>query len=257
MAVTAVTGLDVVKGALFELGVLAAGEEPEGSVADFVLSKGNRLIDNWNAKRQAIFAVDFLTFTLVAGVQPLTIGPAASSPNFTVTQRPVSIDAANVIITGNVRIPLTVHDDPQWWMSVQTPSVQASLSSDLYYNPGWPLGQIYLYCLQSYPYTLELLVRQVLDELAFATNLEMPQGYWDALILTLAEDCATGLKVQPKPLMLKKAADARNTIFSNNIVVPTIQTAQAGMVARRAGSRRSNWNWYNGSVSGRFGGGTQ
>lgn len=253
MAVTPVTGLDVVKGALLELGVLAAGEEPEGSVADFVLAKGNRLIDNWNAKQQAIFAVDFLTFTLVAGTQPLTIGPAASTPTFTVTQRPVSIDAANVIITNNIRVPLTVHTDPQWWMSVQAPAVQASLSSDLYYNPGWPLGQIYLWCLQSYPYTLELLVRQVLAELAFATNLAMPQGYWDALILTLAEDCATPLKVQPKPLMLKKAAEARAQIFANNTVVPTIQTAQPGMVARGRG-RRSNWNWLSGSVNGRFGG---
>lgn len=256
MATTAVTGLDIVNGALLELGVLAAGETAEGSVADFVLSKGNRLIDNWNAKRQAIFAVDFPTFTLVAGTQPLTIGPTASSPDFVVTQRPVSIDAANIIITDDIRIPLNVHTDPQWWMSVQAPTVQASLSSDLYYNPGWPLGQIYLYCLQSYPYTLELLVRQVLDELAYATNIEMPQGYWDALILTLAEDCATPLKVQPKPLMLKKAADARAQIFANNTIVPNIQTAQPGMVARGRG-RRSNWNWLNGSVSGRFGGGGQ
>lgn len=253
MATTAVTGLDLVKGALFELGVLAAGEDPEGSVADFVLSKGNRLIDNWNAKQQAIFAVDFLTFTLVASTQPLTIGPAASAPNFTVLQRPVSIDAANVIITNNIRVPLTVHTDPQWWMSVQTPSVSSSLSSDLYYNPGWPLGEIYLWCLQSYPYTLEILVRQVLAELVYATNIEMPQGYWDALILTLAEDCAAPLQVAPNPLLMKKAAAARAQIFSNNTVVPNIQTAQPGMVARGRG-RRSNWNWLNGSVSGRFGG---
>ena len=250
MPVTTVTGLDVVKGALLELGVLAAGEEPEGTVADFVLSKGNRLIDNWNAKQQAIFAVDFLTFTLVAGTQPLTIGPSGAT--FTVTQRPVSIDAANVIITNDVRVPLTVHTDPQWWMSVQTPEVQASLSSDLYYNPEWPNGEIFLWCVQSYPYTLELLVRKVLAELAYATNLALPQGYWDALILTLAEDIATPLKVQPKPLMLKKAAEARAQIFANNTVVPNIMTAQPGMVSR--GGRRSNWNWLNGSVNGRFGG---
>lgn len=251
MAVTTVTGLDVVKGALFELGVLAAGEEPEGSVADFVLSKGNRLIDNWNAKRQAIFAVDFLTFTLVANTQPLTIGPTGA--NFTVTQRPVSIDAANVIITNDIRVPLTVHTDPQWWMSVTTPETTTDLSTDLFYNPGWPNGSIYLWCKQAYPYTLELLVRQVLAELAFATNLVMPQGYWDALILTLAEDCATPFKVQPKPLMLKKAAEARAQLYANNTVVPQIQTAQPGMVARGRG-RRSNWLWQNGTVSGRFGG---
>lgn len=254
MAVTTVSGLDVVKGALFELGVLAAGEEPEGSIADFVLSKGNRLIDNWNAKREAIFAVDFATFLLVANTQPLTIGP--SSANFSVTQRPVSIDAANVIITDDIRVPLTVHTDPQWWMSVQAPEVAASLSSDLYYNPAWPNGEIYLWCKQSYPYTLELLIRKLLAELAYATNLVLPQGYWDALILTLAEDCAGPLKVKPPMLLGKKAAAARATIFANNTVVPSIQTAQPGMVARGRG-RRSNWNWLNGSVNGRFGGGIQ
>lgn len=255
MPVTTVSGLDVVKGALFELGVLAAGEEPEGSVADFVLSKGNRLIDNWNAERQAIFAVDFLTFPIVPNTQPLTIGPTG---DFAVTQRPVSIDAANILLANStpvVRIPLDVHDDPQWWMSVQVPGITADLSQDLYYNPTWPNGSIYLWFKNSSSYDLELLCRQVLAELAFATNISMPQGYWDALILTLAEDCATPLEVTPKPLMVKKAAQARARIFANNTVVPTIQTVQAGMVARRSGSKRSNWNWYDGSVSGRFGGG--
>lgn len=255
MPVTTVSGLDVVKGALFELGVLAAGEEPEGTIADFVLAKGNRLIDNWNATRQAIFAVDFLTFVLPTLTQPLTIGP--SGANFSATQRPVSIDAANIILTDvtpNVRVPLTVHTDPAWWMGVQVPGISGSLSSDLYYNPTWPNGEIYLWIKQSTAYTLELLCRELLAELAFATNLVMPQGYWDALILTLAEDCATPLKVQPKPLMLKKAAEARARIFATNTVVPSIQTAQPGMVARGRG-RRSNWHYRSGSVNGRFGGG--
>jgi hypothetical protein len=124
MATTDYTGLDLVKSALLEIGVLEAGEEPEGSVADFVLQKGNRLIDRWNAKREAIYTSEFLTFTLIANTQPLTIGP--SSADFTVDQRPVSIEAANVILTTvspAVRVPLTVHDDPQWWMSVSVPGV--------------------------------------------------------------------------------------------------------------------------------------
>src|SRR5688572_3714886 len=119
MAETAVTGMDLVVAAMQELGILQSGETPSGDDADFVLSKGNRLIDNWNAKQENIYTSEFLTFPLVANVQPLTIGPAASAPNFVVTQRPVSIDAANVILNNNnppVRVPLNIHTDPQWWM---------------------------------------------------------------------------------------------------------------------------------------------
>lgn len=257
MAETTFTGMDIVKGALYELGVLAVGEEPEGSVAEYVLDKANRLIDNWNAKREAIFAVDVLTFTLVTNTQPLTIGP--NSANFTVTQRPVSIEAANVILTNvspSVRVPLTVHTDPTWWMNVVVPGLTGPLSSDLFYNPTWPNGKIYLWVKQTVAYDLELLCRQVLDELELPTNVSVPQGYWDALILTLAEDCATPLKVKPSGLMLKKAAQARAQIFENNTIVPNIVTAQPGMVARGRG-RRSNWNYLDGTVSGRFGGGVQ
>jgi len=135
MAAEAVTGNDLILSALMELGVVALGETPEGSLADFALQKAKRLIDRWNAKRDAIFAVDFLTFTLTAGVQPITIGPTG---DFVVSQRPVSIDAANIILTTttpNTRVPLTVHTDPQWWMHVSTPGISSQLPSDLFYNP--------------------------------------------------------------------------------------------------------------------------
>lgn len=254
MAIPSVTGSDLIVSALLELGILYPGETPEGSIADFCLQKGNRLIDNWNAAREAIYTDEFLTFTLIANTQPLTIGP--SSANFTTTHRPVSIEAANVILNNvspTVRVPLTVHSDPQWWMSVSVPGTTSKLSSDLYYQPTWPNGNIYLWCKQNYPYTLELLVRKVLAELAFTTVILVPQGYWDALVLTLAEDLAAPLKRVPSGVLRQKAREARARIFDNNTIVPSIQTQDAGMPSGQAGSHRSNWNYLSGTVNGRFG----
>lgn len=255
MPATPVTGNDLVVSALMELGVVGIGETPEGSLADFVLQKANRLIDTWNAKRQAVWAVDFLTFTLTAGLQPIRIGPTG---DFVVAQRPVSIDAANIILTNtspNTRVPVYVHSDPAWWMSVSTPSTTSDLPSDLFYNPSMVAttgdpenGDIYLWAKQSFPYDIELMVRVVLAEIAYTTNITMPQGYWDALVLTLAEDCATPLKRVASPLMRQKAKDARAQIFANNTIVPSITTADAGMPTRAMGSKRSNWNWLNGCL---------
>lgn len=258
MAETAVTGMDVCVAAMQELGVLAASETPSGDDADFVLSKLNRLIDNWNARQENIYTSEFLTFTLIANTQPLTIGPSASSPNFTVTQRPVSIDAANVILNNvspSVRVPLNVHNDPKWWMNVSVPGVETTLSSDLYYQPTWPLGRIYLWCEQTYPYDLELLCRLVLAEAVFATNLVMPQGYWDAMVLTLAENIAAPFRRKIDPNLSMRAREARAQIQANNTVVPSISTIDPGMPVRQSGSKRSNFNYLNGNVNGRFGGG--
>jgi len=252
MAGPVVTGMDAIVQAMQDLGVLQAGETPSGDDADDVLTQLNRLIDSWNAQQENIYTSEFLTFLLVANVQPLTIGPTGA--NYTVSQRPVSIDAANVILNNTsptTRVPLVVHTDPQWWMSVSVPGTATTLSSDLYYQPTWPNGNIYLWCKQAYPYTLELLVRLVFSAAEFSTQLVMPQGYWNALVLTLAENIAPMFKRVVRPDLARRAREARMLIQANNTVVPSIRTTDAGMPDRSSGNR-SNWNYLNGSVNGRF-----
>lgn len=84
-----VTAQDIITNSLLEMGAYSQGETPSSADITFGLSKLNRLFDAWNAKELNIYRVDFLRYTLVPSVQPLTIGQA-----FSITQAVLNANVA-------------------------------------------------------------------------------------------------------------------------------------------------------------------
>jgi len=236
----AITAGDLCADALREIGVLNAVDPPSGEDAAFVLSKLNRILDNLNAERQAVYESVFATYTLTPALQPHTIGPTGT---FVVTQRPVTIEAANLVdttVTPNVRIPLTLRDDA-WWASVAVQGLTGTYPTDLVYSPGWPNGELTLWPVPTTALGLELQSRLVLAEVALTTTFSMPPGYRDMLILTLAEDCI-GAYGRPVPSMLpSRAAAARHRVNVNNVQIPVLQTQDSGMPGGKG-----YYNWMTG-----------
>ena len=220
------TGLDYVKDVMQELGALSQGETPSAGDQAFVLGKLNRLIDNWNADRQAIYANQILPFTLIPSLSPHTIGPTAAS--FATSQRPVSIEAASLVI-GDTRYPITVHRDSAWYASLPDPTLTAEQPTDLYYDPDWDNGQIYFYPVPSAAITVELHVRAVLTAFVLDIDVTLPPGYQDAITLTAAEETADAFGRPMPPTLPMRATKARARIFRNNIVTPTLATCDSGL----------------------------
>src|ERR1700691_2312354 len=86
-------------------------------------------------------------------------------PNYmTLATRPVKIADANIIlnnVTPIVKVPLVVHNGKQgkdWWIANTVPNVPSTIPTDLYYNPRYPNGEIYLWPEQTVNYGLELEV---------------------------------------------------------------------------------------------------
>lgn len=237
---------DLIADALTELGVLGAGQTPSGPLGSLGLRRLNRLFDTWNAKRQAVYADTITTHTLTPDLQPHTIGPTGAT--FTVTQRPVRIDAANLVI-GDLRYPIRIRDTA-WWMRLTDPTFASERPTVLNYRPGWPNGSLYLWPVPSSAHTLELLSRVILSSVALADTFTMPPGYEAAVMLSLAEDLATPLARPDDGTLTEKARKARATIFANNEETPRICTVDAGM----PGSDGSAV-WVGGSVDGWLQGG--
>lgn len=217
-----------------DLTVLAPGDPLDETEATRALQKLTRLFDNWNAERAGVYASRLTTYTLTPSLQPHTIGPAASTPTFTVTQRPVSIDAANLVVGSGataVHYPLTVHMF-NGWASVPIPGLSTSMPTDLFYSPDWPLGRIYLSPVPDTANGLELLTRIVLADLALDDTVNLPPGYRDAIALTLGEMLAPSYP--PAVAQPEAAAKARARIFANNDV-PVRQTSDAYRTSRGGG----------------------
>src|SRR5581483_3825044 len=185
-----VVTLDLVTSAMFEIGILGAGETPSNEDAAWVLQKLQRLIDKLNAYRQAIYNVNFSVFTLIPNHSPTTIGPGG---DFNVAVRPVRIVAASFILnpgtgTKEVDMPINIRDD-RWWASQPVKQLTSSICTDLYYSPDIALGNCFFWpiCTTANPVRLELWAN-LGSPVTLNDTLVFPQGYWDAIILSLARE---------------------------------------------------------------------
>ncbi len=239
--------LQLIKNALYDLSSLMPGEALDPNLAEYCLQKLNRIIDNWNAQREAVYVETQATFTITPSLQPHTIGPTGAT--WTVPQRPVSIEGASVILDGaapNANVGLNIRD-AAWWQAVIAPTVTATLPSDVYYAPAWPNGQLYFWPVPTTAYEVLLQYRVLLSEVTLDSSIALPPGYIDALTLTLTEDLwAIGKKV-PDGLPAR-AMQARARIFANNDVTPRIATQDAGMPSGSTVGALADFNWLNGSV---------
>jgi len=217
--------LDLIKSAMFEINILGAGETPSADEASWGLEKLQRLIDRLNAYRQAIYNVNFQVFTVQANQSP-TIGPTG---NFVVNPRPVRIVSASWLLnpgsgSNQVDTPIRVADN-QWWASNPNKQLTSSISTYLYYSPDVPNGTCYFWPIPtvSNPVRLELWTSLVVP-ITTETQLTFPQGYWDAIVLSLAEDLCSGFQKEPSPTLSERKRAAMRIIMGNNAPPPRIDT---------------------------------
>lgn len=223
-----VTGRTICTDALVELGVYGPIQTPQAKDLAVVLGQLTRLIDNWNAEREAIYADQFLSFTLTPSLQPHTIGPTTAT--WTTPQRPVSIEAAQLIVSSSQSYPITLRD-AEWWNARVDTAFTTDLPTDLYYQPGWPNGSLYFFGRPTAAYTVQLLCRSVLSTYTLDTIVTMPPGYRDALTLTLKEMCAEAFAKTLSEKAVLDASKARARIFGNNTVMPYL-SSPAGLPGR-------------------------
>lgn len=222
------TAADICRAALLDLNVFDPSDVIENGDLAFVLTKLNRILDNWNADRAAIYADQFTTFTLTANLSPHTIGPTGT---WVASQRPVSIEGASLIYNtspNTAQVDINIRD-AAWYQALSVPAITSTTPTDLYYEPAWPNGRLNFWPVPSAAYQVSLWTRIVLAQLALTDTFTLPPGYWDAITLTLSEDIAPTYEKQAPASLTRKANEARARIFENNVDVPLLSTQDSGM----------------------------
>lgn len=243
--------LDIVRMAMVEIGVLDPRENPDGQEALTCQYKLNRLIDSWNADSRFIYANKFFTGLLTPNLQPHSIGPSGTV-NFNqaagINQRPVKIETANILLdanatppfinTGTVRVRVNVHQDKgAWWASQLAPGIESVLPTDMYYEPDWPNGSMFLWVVPTVAYPLELLIWTVLAQYAMTDNVFLPPGYLDALVYDLAKSIAPSFDVPWPPILEDLRRTALRRIQGPNVAAPALGTRDAGLPGKTTGTR--------------------
>jgi hypothetical protein len=249
------TATDIISNSLLEIGKLAQGETANAGDVAWGLSKLNRMIDAWNARRLFIFAVNFVeTYTLTPGLIPHTIGPSSNipAPNFATVNgstRPARIESAAIILNNinpKVTQPLNPRD-ADWWANERIKTLQTDLPTEFYYEPDYPLGKIFLWPVPITAWGLELQTWTEFNKFTTSTTITLPQGYEDAITWSLAETMMASYRVQAdrSAEIRLQARSARAVIQSINAKTPLIASRDYGM-PHKGSFNRTNWNYTTG-----------
>lgn len=230
--------VDLCTSALYEITVLAGGETISGSDLPWALEKLQRLIDRFNAKQECIYNVTFSRFTVPTNTQPITIGP---SGQFAMNQRPVKVVNAALILTNSnpaneIDIPILVADE-DWWANQAIKKLTSTLFTAVYYSPDQPLGNLYFWPIPTQTNDVRLEVWTGLTQAVTSnTTISLPQGYWDAIVTSLAVDLWPSFwKDAPlSPSLRENQQRAMKAILDNNGGPPRIDTAGQGIPSHRA-----------------------
>jgi hypothetical protein len=234
----AVAPQDLILSALLEIGVVAAGEPLSAQDAAWGLEKLQRLIDQFNARRELIFSVSFPLFNLLANHGPHTIGPGG---DFNVPIRPVTVLSANFVLNSGganpVDLPISIRD-ADWWASNNLKSMVSSIITELYYEESVPLGKLNFWPISNTvaPVRLETWnsLTQAVD---LVTKIGFAQGYWDAIVSDLAVRLCPSYERSVPPDLREQWNRAMRVIQANNDKAPRIRTDGGGMPSGRSGGK--------------------
>lgn len=225
----------IVTGALKELNAIVSGDSAQPELMTDGVELLNLIFDDWNGQRGMVYADLFQAFTLPTNTNPVTIGPGG---NFNFTQRPVSIEGIQVILTGGTPIPYIYcrKRDKQWWQTQSSPGTTASYPTDFYYDPTWdptsatPLGSIYFWPVPTQAYQVQIWMRTVLAQVTVNTTISLPPGYAYAMRMELAARWWSALRKQWTPQQEANRLKALDVVMNNNNDDPVrIATRDAGM----------------------------
>jgi len=245
-----ITAQDLIRLALLEIRVARSGDVVSPNLNADALLVLNEYLDRLNVTPRALYDTTQTTFTLTPSLQPHTIGLTANSPTFSVSiNRPARIISANIVLSGNIRVPVNILNE-QGWDAItagaaagQSVTITSSIPTDLFYKPTWPNGSIYLWPVPT-ANKLELRFETLLASLALTDTFTLPMGYQQALRLTLAELLAPMCGQEVSADTKRAARDAREAVWGTNDVsldaMPDVGMAATG--------RGGGWNYKTGQI---------
>lgn len=193
------TALTLITDALLEIGAHDAGQSVPAEDAALALRLLNRIMGRWS-NSPALFPVIPEQSVTMTGAESYVVGPSTS------LVRPLRVDRATFIL-GEVEYPVNVLNRAEW-DRIAVKDVDGGPVTDVWYEASNTNGRVYVYPLAPSG-TLRLEGATKLATFAsLASEVDLPEGYESAIVLTLALDLAGPFRVQPPADLRQRAAGA-------------------------------------------------
>jgi hypothetical protein len=224
---------DLARDAMYEIGVLAAGETPSADDADLCLRAINRLVDQWSAERLLIYELVRTPFTITANDGTYTIGLSGAD---IVLPWPTTIDHVSIADTSaTTPQEITLSPlNPETWAALPAKTLTSLYPGQWFVEKTYPTASLKLYpvptsgTLTGYLYTMD-------PQQEFANlnrSVALPPGYRRLIVKSLACEIAPAFDRESKvPLLMEQAEDAKRIVKASN-ATPKYLGMDPGAVGR-------------------------
>lgn len=226
MAIPTPTVNDLVTLALVDAGITGIGQSPSAYDAQNALTRLQWMLSQWQSKRWLVYRLQ--TFSVLStGAQSYSVGPGG---DIDVLKRPDRLeDAFFRQITqsqpNQIDYPLEILESREDYNKIALKSL-VSFPNYIFYDSDNPLGRVFPWPVpEANIYEVHISLKQVLQQIESLTDdLAMPDEYYQAVYLSLAEFLRMGYQLPPDSMLASKAKEARDVIRGSNT-----QIARLGM----------------------------
>ena len=203
----------IVRMALGELRVLKPGETPGAEEMEDCIIRLNAMLETWATEGFMIHSLTKETRALVAGDADISIGIGGDWN----TTRPIKIDSHTFLRDANANdTPVNLLTLAEY-NAIVIKSTSNGMPLDIYYDPVYPLGMLYLYPPPASGYTLHLVSEKPFvsfeDEY---TAYSFPTGYAECMAYNLTIRLAGPYNKQLSPSTVAIATKSMKTLKGIN-----------------------------------------
>lgn len=213
------TVLDLINMALLDSGIIGVGQVANAEDVNNAYTRLQWMIQQWQRKRYLTFHLLNLPLTST-GASSYTVGPGG---DFQIGTRPDRLESGCFFrqlvqsSPNQIDYPLELLESYEDYNRIALKQLQ-TFPAYVYYDPAYPLGKVYFWPIpQPGIYQMNLLVKCTLIDIVsggVATVLDavLPNEYFQAIYVSLAEILRTAYRLPVDPILSGRAKDSREVI---------------------------------------------
>lgn len=217
------TARDLITLAMKDAGVIGVGQAPLAEDMNDALTNLNAMLAQWERRRWLVFHLIEVVFQ-ATGATSYSLGVGGDINAVRVDSIASAYFRQTVGAPGNmVDYPLTILNAREDYNSIALKGM-ASFPSVLFYDSGWPLGNVFIWPVPSSVYEIHLTVKSPLQTFAKLEDaVDLPPEYEEALRLNLAVRLRVSYRLPFDPQLNGLAKLATNTLKNSNTQIPLLQ----------------------------------
>ena len=225
------TAVELITLALKDIGALGIGQSIGPDDTADALATLNMMIGQWQGERLSVYhLVD--TAIMSTGSVSYTIGVGG---NFNIL-RPIKISAAyarlNPGMSNPIDYPVTLIDAREDYARIGLKSL-VSFPEYAYYDPAYPLGNLFFYPVPNSTFELHILTMEALPQFSVpADQINLPPEYVAAIRYNLAIWLAPSYQLEPTPSLTRLASSTKRVIKRMNTQIQSM-TIPRGLASKQ------------------------